>query len=294
MTRAWLILADILVTLLLLLSFILFFLYPLEQKINDHFSETSEINGSVFDENSTLKKGALKDQEQNTTMSIEEFLRMAQMYQENPYTAVPVKVQTLDERLKELNAKIGDPVFIRIFKAEAFLEVWIFTGEKYEHLMDYPICAFSGRLGPKLKEGDKQAPEGFYEVRKGQLNPNSKFHLSFNLGYPNAYDKVHHRTGSFLMVHGNCVSIGCYAMTDSKIEEIYELVEAALNKGQAYVQVEAYPFVMTEENMAKYANYRWFDFWMELKEGYDYFEAERLPAKIDIKNGHYVVSEAKA
>jgi len=196
-------------------------------------------------------------------------------------------------RLRDLSAKAGDPVYIRIFKAESLLEVWIRVRGEYRHLKNYFICAYSGGLGPKEKEGDKQSPEGFYSVKRHQLNPNSKFHLSFNLGYPNAYDRAHKRTGSFLMVHGNCVSIGCYAMSDVKIEEIYALVEAALKKGQKFVPVHAYPFKMNEENMALYANNKWYDFWTNLKEGYDYFEMEKIPPSIQVKNRQYIISEAK-
>ena len=195
-------------------------------------------------------------------------------------------------RLLELHAKVGNPVFVRIFKEEALLEVWIKPNHEYVLFKQYPICAFSGHLGPKLKEGDKQSPEGFYKVTKHLLNPKSKFHLAFNLGYPNAYDKAHKRTGSYLMVHGECVSIGCYAMTNAKIEEIYKLVDIALKKGQKYVQVHAFPFRMTEENMAEHEESQWYDFWTELKEGYDYFEAEKLPPQIKVKNGHYTIHEA--
>ena len=182
-------------------------------------------------------------------------------------------------------------MFIRIFKEEALLEVWIQSRGVYEHLKTYKICAYSGELGPKEKTGDMQAPEGFYKVTKSLLNPNSKFHLSFNLGYPNAYDRVHKRTGSFLMVHGNCVSVGCYAMTDEKIEEIYALVGKALNNGQKYVAVHAYPFKMTEENLALYEGHDWYDFWVNLKEGYDYFENEKFPPKIHVKDKRYEILE---
>jgi len=198
----------------------------------------------------------------------------------------------LEKRLTLLSANIGDPVFIRIFKEESLLEVWIRSGTEYQHLKDYFICAYSGYLGPKLQEGDRQAPEGFYRVKKHQLNPNSKFHLSFNLGFPNAYDQAHERTGSFLMVHGDCVSDGCYAMTDEKIEEIYTLVEAALQKGQEYVQVHAFPFRMTDINMALYGNSEWYDFWMNLKEGYEYFEIEKLPPHVKVENRRYMIYEA--
>ncbi len=197
-----------------------------------------------------------------------------------------------DERLNVIGAKIGDRLFIRIFKKESLLEVWIKPKEKYLLFKRYPICKYSGILGPKLKEGDKQAPEGFYKVTKNLLNPNSKYHLAFNLGYPNAYDRAHKRTGSYLMVHGECVSVGCYAMTNEKIEEIYTLVEGALKKGQKYVQVHAYPFYMTSENMAAYQDSKWYDFWAELKQGYDYFETEKLPPLIKVENRHYTIHEA--
>ncbi|PHS31764.1 MAG: 2-dehydro-3-deoxyphosphooctonate aldolase [Sulfurovum sp.] len=198
----------------------------------------------------------------------------------------------LEESLLLVHAQMGDPVFIRIFKEESTLEVWIRSQSDYVLLKLYTICAYSGELGPKLKEGDRQSPEGFYKVKKHHLNPHSKFHLSFNLGYPNRYDRAHQRTGSFLMIHGNCVSIGCYAMTDEKIEEIYTLVEEALNKGQKYVQVHAFPFRMTDENMALYSEHHWYDFWVNLKDGYDYFEAEKLPPLIKVKNKSYIIHEA--
>lgn len=198
----------------------------------------------------------------------------------------------LEDRLAMFSANAGAPVFIRIFKEESLLEVWIRSGAEYQHLKDYFICAYSGYLGPKLQEGDRQAPEGFYKVKKYQLNPNSKFHLSFNLGFPNQYDREHNRTGSFLMIHGNCVSDGCYAMTDEKIEEIYSLVEGALQNGQNYVQVHAFPFRMTEENMALYSESEWYDFWVNLKEGYDYFQLEKLPPHVLVEEKRYSIYEA--
>lgn len=290
MTRAWLILADILVTFLLFISLILFYLSP-QQK-------TDTLPG--MEENATFRLPTIGH---NAPITPEDLIRMGEeakreRYLKEKYTKEAFVIEnrylsrTLEEGLTEISGKAGDPVFIRIFKEESLLEVWMRTGTKYRHLKDYAICAYSGALGPKLKEGDRQAPEGFYKVKKHQLNPNSKFHLSFNLGYPNAYDRAHDRTGSFLMVHGNCVSDGCYAMTDEKIEEIYGLVEDALKKGQKYVQVHAYPFRMTKEMMALYSESEWYDFWVNLKEGYDYFEAEKLPAKVKVENKLYSIYEA--
>ncbi len=287
MTRAWLILADILVTLLLLFSFIFFYLYPPAKKqLNVPVSSKIMI---PTEQNMTFETLM----EQNDTMTYEEFMSMADQQMIESVIVNKFMDDTLDERLADLSAKIGDAVFLRIFKKESILEVWIRSETEYKHLKDYNICAYSGYLGPKLKEGDRQSPEGFYKVKKHHLNPNSKFHLSFNLGYPNAYDKAYGRTGSFLMVHGNCVSIGCYAMTDEKIEEIYDLVESALNKGQKYVPVHIYPFRMTEENMVLYSENEWYDFWVNLKEGYDYFEAEYLPPLVKVENKSYRIYEDK-
>ncbi len=285
MTRAWLILADILVTLLLLFSFILFYLYPpVKKQVNKPLSSAIII---PTEQNMTFETLM----EQNDTMTYEEFMSMADQQMIESVIVNKFMDDTLEERLTDLSVKIGDAVFIRIFKKESILEVWIRSETKYEHLKDYNICAYSGYLGPKLKEGDRQSPEGFYKVKKHHLNPNSKFHLSFNLGYPNKYDKAYERTGSFLMVHGNCVSIGCYAMTDDKIEEIYDLVESALDKGQKYVPVHIYPFRMTEENMALYSENEWYDFWVNLKEGYDYFEVEHFPPLVKVENKSYTIHE---
>ncbi len=294
MIRAWLILADILITAFLLLSFILFYLYsPKHTKITSE--ETLTLKIPRADSNITFET-IPQYVERNATMSWEEFVRFGGKEMDH-YVATEVIYNkywddSLNKRLEDLHAAMGDPIYIRIFKEASLLEVWIRSGAEYKLLKNYFICAYSGALGPKEKEGDRQAPEGFYKVRRKHLNPNSKFHLSFNLGYPNTYDKAHKRTGSFLMVHGNCVSIGCYAMTDKKIEEIYALVESALKKGQKFVPVHIYPFKMTEENMADHSENKWIDFWMNLKEGYDYFETEKLPPRIEVKKGHYVITEA--
>jgi murein L,D-transpeptidase YafK len=183
----------------------------------------------------------------------------------------------LSQKLAEKGLKRGQPVFVRIMKESSELELWMDRGDQWVMLHAYPVCRWSGALGPKLKEGDGQAPEGFYMVTRRALNPNSSYHLSFNLGFPNAYDAAHGRTGSFLMVHGDCLSIGCYAMTDAGIEEIYGLVEAALKAGQQTVPVHVFPFRMTEANMARHKGHRWAEYWANLKEGWDLFEQKREP-----------------
>lgn len=154
---------------------------------------------------------------------------------------------------------------------------------------NHPICYFSGRLGPKLKEGDQQSPEGFYKVSARQMNPNSTYHLSFNLGFPNKFDRANGRTGNYLMVHGNCVSIGCYAMTDEKIEEIYTLASAAFKNGQKRFQVHIFPFRMTEQNMQTHQKSEWLSFWKNLKQGYDFFETNKTVPKITVIDRKYTI-----
>ncbi len=185
------------------------------------------------------------------------------------------------------------PVLARIFKEESELEIWKQdkTG-RFALLKTYPICRWSGELGPKIKEGDRQAPEGFYTIAPGQMNPNSSYYLSFNMGYPNAFDRAHGRTGAQLMVHGDCSSRGCYAMTDDQISEIYSLARESFFGGQQAFQIQAYPFRMTPLNMAKHRNSPHFAFWKMLKQGYDHFEVSRLEPKVSVCDRRYVFDAA--
>jgi murein L,D-transpeptidase YafK len=192
-----------------------------------------------------------------------------------------------DERLSALNLKMGAPIFMRVFKLEGQLELWMKGKDGFKLFATYPICRWSGRLGPKQKEGDRQSPEGFYVVHKHQLNPNSRWYRSFNLGYPNSFDKSYNRTGSFLMVHGGCSSIGCYAMTNPVMKEIWEVVTAAFKGGQKRFAVQAFPFRMTERNMRVYSNKSWAPFWQNLKAGYDLFEQSHVPPKVYVCNKTY-------
>jgi murein L,D-transpeptidase YafK len=194
----------------------------------------------------------------------------------------------LDERLAAHGVKLGVPVVLRIFKLDSELELWVEKDGRFVRFATYPICLWSGRLGPKLKEGDKQAPEGFYTVASEQLNPNSRWHRAFNLGYPNAFDEAQGRYGSFLMVHGGCSSIGCYAMTDPVVDELWQFVTAALEQGQARVPVHVFPFRMTERNLAARKGQRWGSFWTDLRKGYDMFEASRMPPVVSVCKGRYV------
>lgn len=184
------------------------------------------------------------------------------------------------------------PIMMRIFKEENELEIWKARDDgRFHHFKTYPICNWSGALGPKYKVGDKQAPEGFYRVSNKLMNPNSSFHLSFNLGFPNAFDKAHKRTGKYLMVHGDCRSAGCYAMTDALIEEIYAMAREAFTGGQEAFDVQAFPFRMTVENMRRHSRNRHYAFWRNnLYQGYKDFEATRLPPKVDVCERRYLVN----
>ena len=191
--------------------------------------------------------------------------------------------------LQTKNMPTESPILVRLFKEEAELEVWKQDAAgRYDLLKTYPICRWSGELGPKVKEGDRQAPEGFYTITPAQMNPNSQFYLSFNMGYPNAYDKAWGRTGAHLMVHGDCSSRGCYAMTDDQIGEIYALARESFFGGQRAFQVQAYPFRLTPTNFARHRNNPNMPFWRMLKEGSDHFEVTRQEPKIDVCEKRYV------
>ena len=201
-------------------------------------------------------------------------------------------VGQLSERLAEKKMAMGNPILIRVFKASSELEVWMQTGEKYELFATYPICNWSGTLGPKLTEGDKQSPEGVYTVTARQLHLIGRHPRSLNLGFPNALDRQMSRTGSYILIHGGCSSVGCFAMTNPVIEEVYSLALAALNKGkQDALQVHVFPFRMTEERLTAYALNEWYDFWRNLKDVSDSFERTHLPPKITICEGRYWVED---
>jgi len=191
------------------------------------------------------------------------------------------------ERLTAGGFKQGAPVLIRIFKKDFELELWLQRDGQFHRFATYPICRWSGGLGPKLREGDRQAPEGFYSVDASALNPNSRWFRSFNLGYPNTYDRSLSRTGSLIMVHGGCGSIGCFAMTNGQMAEIWHLVTAALGGGQKRFQVQVYPFRMSDDAMASHADAPDASFWRDLKAGHDLFEATYAPPKASVCNGRY-------
>ncbi|WP_192843132.1 murein L,D-transpeptidase family protein [Aureimonas sp. AU12] len=197
--------------------------------------------------------------------------------------------------IRASNMGENSPILIRLYKEESELEVWKQkTDGSFALLKTYPICAWSGKLGPKQKEGDRQAPEGFYNIGPGQLNPTSNYHLALDIGYPNVYDKANGFTGEHLMVHGSCNSSGCYAMDNWQVEELYALARKAFEGGQRNFQFQAMPFRMTPKNMARHRNSEHYAFWKMLKDGADRFEMTKKPVAVGVCEKRYVFDETLA
>ena len=200
----------------------------------------------------------------------------------------PVSAKTL-ALMESIGTTDSSPVLIRTYKKEAELQIWKMKSDgQYAFLKSYPMCRWSGQLGPKTHEGDRQVPEGFYTITPGQMNPNSNYYLSFNVGYPNAYDRAYGRDGGTIMVHGACSSAGCFSMTDAQIGEIYAIARDAFNGGQRAIQMQSYPFKMTAENLAKHRLDPNIAFWKELKNGADHFEVTKAEPSVLVCGKHYV------
>lgn len=196
---------------------------------------------------------------------------------------------SIQSGLRSMGSSPGEAMVIRIFKQEKALEVWKRTSAgSFKLFKTYEICAFSGDLGPKMKEGDRQSPEGFYTITPGLMNPRSNYYLAFNTGFPNKFDRVHGRTGSDLMVHGDCSSRGCYAMTDEGIAEIYALARETFKGGNPSFQLQIFPFKMTAEKLAQQASSQHLGFWKDIKEGYDLFELTKTPPVWDVCERQYI------
>ncbi|MHC5306013.1 L,D-transpeptidase family protein [Bartonella sp. LJL80] len=193
------------------------------------------------------------------------------------------------EKMKAENIDPQAPIYLRAFKKEGIVEVWKQARDgQYRLMKAYEICKWSGKLGPKFKEGDYQTPEGFYEIGPAQMHPKSNYHLAFNIGFPNAFDRANGRNGSFLMVHGACKSVGCYAMTDAGIEEIYAFARESFDGGQTSFPFHAFPFRLDARNMQLYAMDDNMAFWTQLKTAYDIFEITHKPPRVEICGKNYV------
>ncbi|MBN1756914.1 MAG: murein L,D-transpeptidase [Chitinispirillaceae bacterium] len=232
--------------------------------------------------------------------------------EKKPYITTKRKIM-MD--LTDAGLSLKNGLYIRIFKHDRVLQIFVEKDGTYRLFKVYPICRYSGDLGPKKKQGDRQAPEGYYSIMKHHLNPNSDFYKAVNVGYPNEYDRSHHYTGSAIMIHGGCSSIGCFAMSDSIMMELYFIVAAGLQH-QKVIPVHIFPFDMSDRNMEKFMNmkednditntinslpgkeigYKYADcigLWKTLKEGFDYFEKNRIPPKVNVVNGNYVIARLR-
>ena len=200
----------------------------------------------------------------------------------------PIPAETL-ALMEQAGTTKDAPMLIRAYKKEAELEIWKMRSDgRYVHLKTYPMCRWSGQLGPKRQQGDRQVPEGFYSIGPAQMNPNSSYYLSFNVGYPNALDRALGHTGGDIMVHGACSSAGCFSMTDNQIAEIYAIARTSLAGGQRAIQMQSFPFKMTAENLAKHRLDPNIDFWKQLKEGSDHFEVTLQEPQVGFCNRRYV------
>ena len=198
----------------------------------------------------------------------------------------------LQKSLQAMGLEEDQPIYLRIIKETSTLQVWVCSGKEYKLFKSYDICFFSGGLGTKMREGDNKSPEGYYTIKPSQLNPMSEYHLSINVGYPNALEKQLNYTGDAIMIHGDCVSIGCFAMTDPVIEEIYTLVYEAFLHGQKSIELNILPFKMDDAHMKTYASSPNIAFWRNLKTGYDIFQKTHLPPIVSVANKSYVFTEA--
>jgi len=207
---------------------------------------------------------------------------------------VPLPAATV-KALRDMGSSPGEGMVLRIFKKEEVLEVWKRTGSgQYKLFKTYEICTYSGDLGPKFKEGDRQSPEGFYTITPGLMNPKSNYYLAFNTGFPNKFDRANGRTGSNLMVHGDCKSVGCYAMTDASMGEIYALARETFKGGNPSFQVQIFPFRMTTASLVQNASNQHLDFWKNIKEGYDLFDLTKSPPAWDVCEKRYIFNPAAA
>jgi murein L,D-transpeptidase YafK len=201
---------------------------------------------------------------------------------------VPLPKPLVDQ-MTAMGSSPAEPMMIRVFKESSELEVWKRTSSgQYALLKTYPICKWSGALGPKIQEGDHQSPEGFYDVTPALMNPRSNYFLSFNVGFPNAFDQAWGRTGSYLMIHGDCKSVGCYAMTDDGIKELYAMVRESFRGGNRSVQLQLLPFRMTDANLLRHAASPHTPFWRNLKDGTDLFDANKVPPVVEVCEKRYV------
>jgi len=187
-----------------------------------------------------------------------------------------------------------EAIYIRSFKSELELELWVYEKDKYFLFRQYDVCAGSGSLGPKNKQGDRQVPEGFYFIDR--FNPLSKFWLSLGINYPNQADAARSTAndlGGDIFIHGSCSTVGCLPMNDENIKEIYLLSILAKNKGQENIPVHILPYRFTDLNKAIFSfNFSYLELWNILEKSYNYFNKHKLPQNFYVsQSGEYILMD---
>ncbi len=189
--------------------------------------------------------------------------------------------------------KLGSPVFIRIYKNTSRMELWVQQGARYALFKTYGICRWAGGLGPKMHEGDNQSPEGLYHISSEDLIVNPRWHRAMNINYPNRFDVMNGRGGSGILIHGKCASVGCFAIQDANVEEVYDAVRAALHNGQARIPVLALPFSFAKYAPAVEDTAKMNDFWSDLRRADILFDRDRLPPTAYVCDGRYYFADRR-
>ena len=199
----------------------------------------------------------------------------------------------LAKEFSEKGLKLGSPVFLRVYKQTSEMELWVQQGPRYELFKIYKICRWSGGLGPKFYEGDRQSPEGLYRITTSDLIVNQRWDRAMNINYPNNFDQVNGRGGSSILIHGGCGSIGCFAIQNQNVEEVYGAVRAALRNSQAYVPVLTLPFRYSALAPEKEDTLHMSEFWSDLRRADLLFERDKLPPIAWICDGRYYFADRR-
>jgi murein L,D-transpeptidase YafK len=200
---------------------------------------------------------------------------------------------SLAAKFEEKGLTLGSPVFLRVYKQTSEMELWVQQGPRYIHFKTFGICRWSGGLGPKMYEGDRQSPEGLYHITTADLIVNPRWDRAMNINYPNSFDVVNGRSGSGILIHGKCGSIGCFAIQDQNVEEVYGAVRAALFSGQAEIPVLALPFRFASVAPSVRDTLQLNEFWSDLRRADLLFERDRLPPTAWICDGRYYFADRR-
>ena len=196
--------------------------------------------------------------------------------------------ETIEDLIESVGGDLGNLVLLRIFKEEKRLELWMSVTGEYKLLKSYKLTDYSGTLGPKLSGDDGQSPEGYYTVPDDGLILDSTGHYRAELLFPNRFDKEHNISSGYSSIHDKGVDMDGFTVRDTDMEEIYEVLKSAFENGYKAIPVYIYPFIMSDDNLDNVKDNPWYDFWKNIKGGYDYFTGSHRTPAIDVINGKYV------